>query len=96
MDTKKEKSIKEDTNHQEKSVIEKPKIIEKGINFAINEFEQKMNEDISESGLPISILRLVFEKIVANLKNAETFQVAQEKKNFIDAFKNVSDEGGKA
>lgn len=93
MSENKEKNV---VAQQEKAVVEEQKVIEKGINFAIKELEQRISKDVAESGIPISVVRLTLENILTNIKNAEAFQVAKEQKEFFDNFNKIRNEGGEA
>ena len=69
--------------------------IEKGINFAVNELEQKLIKDISESRMPISIIRLALNNLINDIKEVEKKQVIQERQSYLDELNKKRSEGGK-
>lgn len=43
----------------------------KGINTIIHDFEQNIVQVVNESGLPASIIRIVFEKMLSQVRDIE-------------------------
>lgn len=59
--------------------------VNKGINFAINELEIKIANDINYSQLPLSVVRLILGNILEKIKNAEKVEVQKESQAFLNS-----------
>lgn len=58
---------------------EKNEVIEKGINFASNEFKMKLVEDINNTDLPITIISSILNDLSIQIENLAIQQIQKEK-----------------
>lgn len=54
----------------------------KGINFAVAEFENTIAQLVNTSGLPVSVVRLIFQRICGELSEIEKNQASVEQAEF--------------
>lgn len=63
----------------------------KGINMAITDFEIALTKVINESELPVAVIKLCLNNVLADVKRIEASVIQQEKDEYEQESEDVSD-----